>query len=183
MSVLPHLPPSCRTRRRVLHAIALPITVPIIATLGWSSPVHGAAVGLANLPERFDPRRDPAADLANALALAQQTGRRVMVDLGGEWCTWCHIMDRFFAAHPDLQALRERHYVWLKINYSRENPNTAFLKRWPKVQGYPHLFVLDASGALLHSQDTSALESGRSYSIEAVRALLARWARSGDSSV
>src|SRR5512140_1886115 len=68
------------------------------------------------LPERFDPRRNGAADLAEALALASQSGRRVLVEVGGDWCTWCHILDRFFAKHPELLALRERNYVWLKVN-------------------------------------------------------------------
>jgi hypothetical protein len=85
-------------------------------------------------------------------------------------------MDRFFESHPDLMALRERDYVWVKVHYSKDQPNAALLSRWPKIQGYPHLFVLDAHGRLVHSQDTSLLESGRGYSTEAMRAFLTRFA-------
>ena len=126
-------------------------------------------------PERFDPKRDPAADLAAALARAKAEGKRVIVDVGGEWCVWCHILDRFFASRPDLDALRAARFVWLKVNFSKENENRAFLARWPKVAGYPHLFVLDADGKLLHSQDTGALEEGKSYSVAKMRAFLERW--------
>lgn len=128
------------------------------------------------LPDRFDPKRDPEKDLAAALAQARAEGKRVIVDVGGEWCVWCHILDRFFASNADLDALRSSRYVWLKVNFSKENENRAFLARWPKVAGYPHLFVLDADGKLLHSQDTGALERGRSYDAEKVRAFLERWA-------
>lgn len=135
-----------------------------------------AAAGVAGLPERFDPARDAKADLAFACKLAVESGRRVIVDVGGEWCPWCHVLDRFFEQRPDLQALRDARFVWLKINYSKENRNSQLLSGWPKVAGYPHLFVLDARGALLHSQDTSALEDGDDYNVAAVRRFLTTWA-------
>lgn len=128
------------------------------------------------LPDRFDPKRDAAKDLATALTRAKADGKRVIVDVGGEWCSWCHVLDRFFASHADLDALRSARYVWLKVNYSKENENRAFLSRWPKVAGFPHLFVLDADGTLLHSQDTGELEQGGSYDAAKVRAFLERWA-------
>ena len=128
------------------------------------------------LPETFDPKRDPAADLAAALRMAKADGKRVIVDVGGEWCSWCHILDRFFAGNAELDALRRSRYVWLKVNWSRENENRAFLARWPKVAGYPHLFVLDADGKLVHSQDTGALERGKGYDEAKMRAFLTRYA-------
>jgi len=147
-----------------------------LAWLAWAAFVAPFAPASAqSLPERFDPKRDPAADLAGALARAKSEGKRVIVDVGGEWCVWCHILDRFFASHPDLEALRASRFVWLKVNFSKENENRAFLARWPKVAGYPHLFVLDADGTLLHSQDTGALEEGKSYSVAKMRAFLERW--------
>jgi thiol:disulfide interchange protein len=124
--------------------------------------VCGAAAAQA-LPDRFEPARDAAADLATAVSLAKAHGKRVLVDVGGEWCSWCHILDRTIAADDELRALRDQHYVWLKINFSPANKNEQVLSRWPKVAGYPHLFVLDENGRLLHSQSTGALESGKAY--------------------
>ena len=127
------------------------------------------------LPDRFDPKRDPEKDLLAALVRAKAEGKRVIVDVGGEWCSWCHVLDRFFASHANLDALRDARYVWLKVNYSKENDNRAFLSRWPKVAGFPHLFVLGADGKLLHSQDTGALEQGKGYDPAKMRAFLERW--------
>ena len=84
-------------------------------------------------------------------------------------------MDRFFAANPDLKALRDARFVWLKVHYSKENPNEALLARWPKVAGYPHLFVVDADGRVLHSKDTSELEAGKTYDLPAFRKFLTEW--------
>ena len=130
----------------------------------------------ADLPDRFEPTRDAAADIAQVLATAAATGRRVLVDVGGEWCTWCHIMDAFFASDAEARALRERSFVWVKVNWSPQNRNEAVLSRWPKVKGYPHLFVLAADGTLLHSQDTGELEAKRGYDRAAFIAFLKRWA-------
>jgi len=141
--------------------------------------VFAAAAAAQPLPGRFDPARDPAVDVASAIAAAKAQGKRVMVDVGGEWCAWCHILDRFVADHPDVQSLRDRNYVWVKVNWSKENKNEAFLARWPAVKGYPHLFVLDADGRLLHSQDTGLLESGRSYDPARMVAFLTKWAPPG----
>ena len=123
----------------------------------------------------FDPSRDAAKDVADAAVLAKTQGKRVMVDVGGEWCSWCHTMDDFIASNADLKALIDSRYVWVKVNYSKENKNEAFLSRWPKIEGYPHLFVLDADGHLLHSQDTGELEAGKSYDKAKFLAFAQKW--------
>ena len=125
---------------------------------------------------KFDPARDPAKDVAAAAAAARAQGKRVMVDVGGEWCVWCHVLDGFIESNPDVRALVDLNYVVVKVNWSRENKNEAFLSRWPAVNGYPHLFVLDGSGKLLHSQDTGVLESGRSYDKAKFVEFLLKWA-------
>ena len=135
-----------------------------------------AAAVAQELPVKFDPARDAERDVATAVAAAKAQGKRVLVDVGGEWCAWCHIMDRYFARDAEALAARNAGYVWVKVNWSKENRNEALLSRWPKIAGYPHLFVLDGDGRLLHSQDTSALEQGRDYDAAKFRAFLARYA-------
>lgn len=135
--------------------------------------------GAEDLPLKFDPKRDALADVAQATRIAQRDGKRVLVDVGGEWCAWCKIMDRFFASNAQARTLRDRHYVWLKVNWSKENRNEALLSRWPKIDGYPHLFVLDADGRLLHSQDTSLLEQGKGYDAARFIAFLEQWRPAG----
>ena len=166
--------------KRLINTIALALWV----GAALSQPSHAqsapaavtATVAATGLPTKFDPKRDAAQDVLTATALAKAQGKRVLVDVGGEWCPWCHILDRFSAANADVQQLRDAHYVWVKVNYSPDNKNEALLARWPKVKGYPHLFVLDADGKLLQSQDTGALEAGDSYDKPKMLAFLKQFA-------
>ena len=63
----------------------------------------------------------------------------------------------------------------MKVNYSEENQNKEFLSQFPEVPGYPHWFVLDADGKLLHSQPTADLEAGDSYSLPAMLLFVDSW--------
>ena len=138
---------------------------------------QAAATRPAAAVPKFDPARDAAKDISDAVAEAKRTNRRVILDVGGEWCGWCHALDRYFVEHDDLRTLRDQLYVSLKVNYSPENPNTAVLGRYPRVNGYPHLFVLDETGTLVQSQDTSPLEEGSSYNYDRMKAFLLKWKR------
>lgn len=125
---------------------------------------------------KYDPKRDAARDIDDAVAEAKRTNRRILLEVGGEWCSWCHILDEYFDKHPDLTALRDKNFVTVKINFSEENPNKEVLSRYGPIEGYPHIFVLDSDGKFLHSQGTGVLESGRSYDLEKMTNFLKEWA-------
>jgi hypothetical protein len=65
----------------------------------------------------------------------------------------------------------------LKVNYSKENPNETFLSHYPKIADYPHFFVLDSKGVLLHSQPTRGFEHGKKYNAGKIDAFLTKWAQ------
>ena len=125
---------------------------------------------------KFDPSRNPKSDLKNAIALAEATNKRIILDVGGEWCIWCHRLDKFFEENADIKNFMKENFVVVKVNYSPENKNEKFLSKYPKIPGYPHLFVLDKNGKFLHSQDTGKLESGKGYSKDSVMTFLKTWA-------
>ncbi|MBG9386528.1 thioredoxin family protein [Caenimonas aquaedulcis] len=135
-----------------------------------------STVFAADLPAKFDPSRDAAKDVAAATAQAKAQGKRVIVDVGGEWCSWCHILDRFVNDNADVKSIVESEYVWVKVNWSPQNKNEALLSRWPRITGYPHLMVLDADGKLLQSQNTGLLEADKTYDKEKMLAFLRRYA-------
>jgi hypothetical protein len=126
--------------------------------------------------EKFDPKRNAKADLAAAIIEAEKSGRRIILDVGGEWCVWCVYMDRFFYENPELTKLRDDNFVWLKVNMSLENENRAFFAGYPPARGYPHLYVLEKDGKLLHSQDTAVLEDGKGYDLPRFTEFLKKWA-------
>jgi thioredoxin-related protein len=124
----------------------------------------------------YDPGRDAAIDIQHALAEAARTHRRVLMEIGGNWCIWCRYFEEFYASHPDLRELRDKDYVLVRVNFSEENKNEAVIGKYGKVTGYPHIFILDSDGKLIHSEDTSELEQGRGYSEVAMRTFLEKWA-------
>lgn len=141
------------------------------AALGQETKPHSNV-----MPSHYDPARDANKDILDAVGEANRTGKRVLLDVGGEWCVWCHRMDSFIEQNAVLAKLLEKHYVVVKINVDPKNRNEAVLSRYPTIPGYPHLFVLDRNGKLLHSQDTSELEAGKSYDLDRFKLFLEKWA-------
>lgn len=152
---LPLLVPAVRwARRRGCSWLAAVLLL-------WAAALQPLAA--QGLQARFDPQRDAPADVAAAVAQAAAQGKHVIVDVGGQWCAWCHILDRFIADHTEVRQQIASGFVWVKVNWSPANRNEPLLSAWPKITGYPHLFVLDAKGQLLRSQATVQFESGRDY--------------------
>lgn len=152
-----------------------PAADPSVPVASGNTPAAADIAAIAALNASFDPARDPGADLETAKIEAKRGGKRIILDVGGEWCPWCHIMDRFVEGDAEVRRLRDAGFVWMKVNYSEDNENTAFLSQFPQVKGYPHLFVLDADGVLLHSQFTGELEQGKSYDRAKFIAFLEHW--------
>jgi len=125
--------------------------------------------------QRFDPTRNPNEDLKAAVELANNTNKRIILDVGGEWCIWCHRIDAFIHNSNEINSLLEENFIVLKINYSKENKNEKFLSQYPQVAGYPHFFVLDKDGKLLHSQNTGELEKDKDYDKDKFIAFLNKW--------
>ena len=130
----------------------------------------------------FDPTRDPAKDLAAAEAQAKAEHKNILLDVGGNWCSWCHLLDRTLHSNAGLNSALESHFVVVHVNWSRENENEAFLSHYPKADGFPYLLVLSPDGKLLHAQLTSPLETDHKldsgYNLDAIRAFLKEWAPS-----
>ena len=127
----------------------------------------------------YDPARDPFADGNAALALARMTGRRVLIEVGGEWCTWCHVIDSFLKEHPDVYAALQANFVVLKVNVSDENDNHEFMAGLPKSLGYPHFYITENDGSIIQSQDTAKLLEDGHYSRVRFMNFIKRWGVNG----
>ena len=129
------------------------------------------------LVDFYDPARNPADDLAQAIVIAQRENKRIMLELGGDWCIWCKYMDDFYKSQPDILQARVENYVLVKVNVSEENANEKFLSQFSEAAGYTHIYILESDGTLLHSQNTADLEDGAdSYVPDVFMAFLQKWA-------
>ena len=111
----------------------------------------------------FEESADPYADLQTAIDMAQDEEKYILLDVGGEWCSWCHLIDAYIETNAPTREAFACAFVILKVNYSEDNPNEEFLSQYPERQGYPHFFVLDSEGEFVASQGTGDLEEGRGY--------------------
>ncbi len=123
----------------------------------------------------YDDTRDPGVDLRASVDRAQAEGKRILLEVGGTWCGWCKLLDAFIHDHSAVSERLEAGFLIMKVNWSRENRNEGFLGQYPTIYGYPHIFVLEKDGTLLHSQDTVELEEGKSYNEAVLLAFLDRW--------
>ena len=160
--------------RKSLFSVSAVILIVFVLSSGCSKKEQDSAYTPVT---KFDPQRDPFKDLQAAVKEAQRSNKRIILDVGGDWCSWCFKLDHLYEQNPDLNKYLHDHYIVVKINYSKENKNEKFLAQYPKIPGYPHLFVLDSDGTFLHSQDTGKLEKGKAHDKEKVFAFLKKWAK------
>ena len=123
----------------------------------------------------YDPARDPARDLTVAIADARRDGKRILLEIGGNWCGWCREFERFLRTDATLTQELHCAFVVVRVNVSPENSNARFLSAYPKVPGYPYLFVLDGAGTLLKAVDTDDFLRGESYDRARLLAFVRKW--------
>lgn len=123
----------------------------------------------------FDPSRNPFDDLKSTAELAKNMNKRIILDIGGDWCVWCHRIDAFMNNTEEIKSLLDENFIVLKINVSKENKNEKFLAQYPAIEGYPHFFILETDGSLLHSQNTGDLEKDKDYDSEKFISFLNKW--------
>jgi thioredoxin-related protein len=117
------------------------------------------------------------ADLKEALDKADKEGKHVLIQVGGNWCKWCIKFHTFIKNDTQIDSLINADYVYILINYSKENRNLEMMKQleYPQRFGFPVLVVLDAKGNRLHTQDSGFLESGDGYSRDKILTFLKCW--------
>jgi thioredoxin-related protein len=124
----------------------------------------------------YDPMRNASADIAAAISEARLSGKRIILEVGGDWCPWCHSLHKLFEEHPDLRSLRDSNYLIVPVFYSREDKNEKALSDFPKVSGIPYFYVLESDGTLLCAQDAVDLETDHVYDPRKMKGFLTKWA-------
>lgn len=161
----------------MIRAAAL-VLFAAIALARAQQPAH-ANTDIASRPSRtlhFDPNRNAAEDIQSALAEAKRSHRRVLIDVGGDWCPYCLQMDVFFQYNKDLLAFRDEHFVFVPVYIGSTDKPPRALSAYPRVEGIPHFYVLDADGHLLHSQHVVELRESGDYSPARMSFFLQQWA-------
>ncbi len=128
----------------------------------------------------YDPAANAMEELNKAISKAQKEDKHVMVQIGGNWCPWCIKLHRFIEDHQKLDSLIAADYVFVRVNYSKENKNMDVLERleYPQRFGFPVMVVLDGNGKRIHTQETGNLEEDKSYNENKIERFLVSWNKS-----
>ncbi len=87
-------------------------------------------------------------DIRQALEIARDERKVVVVDVYTDWCGWCKKMDRAIYADPSIVAL-SRQEVFVKLNAEDGGQGQQFARQM-RVRGYPTTLFLDGQGKVLN---------------------------------
>ena len=123
-------------------------------------------------PENADAKKE----IAEALASAAKTHRRVILVFGGNWCYDCHVLDTAFRS-GEIAPIVNKNFVVVHVNIGEYDKNLDLADKYdvPLKKGVPASAVLESDGTLLYSQKHGEFESARSMSKEDVLAFLEKW--------
>ena len=127
----------------------------------------------------YHPKADARADIDAAVRKAKQENKHVFIQVGGNWCSWCIKFYHFVHEDQEIADFLDQNYVYVKLNYSKENKNLDILKElgFPQRFGFPVFVILNEKGEAIHIQNSVFLEKDKSYDKAKVLDFLKGWNR------
>lgn len=131
----------------------------------------------------YNPELKGEEQIDAALSLAKESNKHVLVQVGGNWCSWCLLYNNYVNDDIELKKYQDDNFVVIHLNYSPENKNLKSLDRleYPQRFGYPVFVILDADGKRLHTQNSALLEEGKGYNRRNVMSFYRNWTPSAVS--
>ena len=124
----------------------------------------------------YDPKADPFEQYHEAIERAEREHKLVLVIAGGDWCRWCHVLERFVSHEADVEQRLHETFVVMKVYVGFDNYNDLFFSQLPRAVGAPHFWVISPEKEVLASQSTAGFESGKKgYDKAAFLDFIAHW--------
>ena len=132
-------------------------------------------------PQIYDTKADGEKQFADALRQAKADRKRVLLDLGANWCSDSQAMFRVLSTNREIQQFISDHYVFDMIDVNQRglhSRNTRLLERLgnPIANGIPVLLILDENGTVLNSDPDERLRDSDHEHPLLVLAYLRKWA-------
>ena len=127
----------------------------------------------------YDEAANGDKDVAAAFARARRSGKRVLIDLGGNWCGDCVVLANIMAL-PDVKRFVTAHYEVVSVDIGRENKNLQIPARFgvDLKGGVPTVLVVEPNGkTLVDAGHIAALEDARHMTPQGIADWLAQWAK------
>ena len=132
------------------------------------------------LPLPYREQANADREVASALTRARQSGKRLLIDLGGNWCLDCRLLAGTMEEQP-LKAWIARHYETVTVDVGRFDKNLQIPRRYgitKRLEGVPAILIVDPrTNKLVNAGHVTALADARSMSPQSLADWLARWVR------
>ena len=141
-------------------------------------------VNAQGLKKVYDENVNPLEQIDQALATARSEGKYVICQVGGNWCPWCLRFADFITNDSTISKLVADNFVYIHVNYNPAEDDAVKVQRGkammqrlnnPRRFGFPVFVVLNGEGNVLHIQDSSFLEEGKSYNQQNVIRFFKNW--------
>jgi thioredoxin 1 len=122
----------------------------------------GILDAVATKKELYPSDANAKSEIDNALKLAGEQKKRVMLIFGGNWCYDCHVLDR--ALHEGVAGtIVKDKFLLLHVDIGEGDKNLDLLKEYhiPLEKGVPAVAILDHDGRLLYSSGDGEFEAAR----------------------
>lgn len=135
----------------------------------------------SDLKKIYDENTDPVEQIDKAVRQAKKEGKFVISQVGGNWCRWCLMFADFVEKDAELTQFIDENFVFIHSNYNpRERAGEKTLEMLKKLGnperfGFPVFVVMDQTGKVIHTQDSSFLEEGNGYSRDKVVRFFQNW--------
>ena len=130
------------------------------------------------LPYPYDEAANADAAVAAARARAAASHKRLLIDLGGNWCADCRILAATLEL-PEVRAFVAAHYELVQVDVGRFDKNLQIPARYgikSRLEGVPSLLVVDPrSDRLINAGHVSALADARHMTPQSLADWLAGW--------
>jgi hypothetical protein len=169
-------------RMNLLHLVAVALTPLLVAAAAPDPAPHLSVVSFEQLPKPLPVPYDVNADADKAVAAARlrarRDGKRLLIDLGGNWCLDCRLLAGTMEL-PMLKAWLSRRYEIVTVDIGRLDKNLQIPARYglrSRLEGVPALLIVDPrTDKLVNVGSISALADARSLTPQGLADWLAKW--------
>ncbi|MDB5683612.1 MAG: thiol reductase thioredoxin [Sphingomonas bacterium] len=130
------------------------------------------------LPLPYVETADADAQIAAARARARKAGKKLLIDLGGNWCPDCRVLAGILHL-PEVRAFVARHYEVVMVDVGRFDRNGQVAAHYGvkgRLPGVPAVLIVDPrTDRLLNAGRITALADARGMTPQALADWLAEW--------
>ena len=126
----------------------------------------------------YDEAANADAQVAAAFARAQKSHKRVLIDLGGNWCVDCLVLSNFLRL-PEMRRFMNAHYEEVLVDVGRFNRNLQIPARFgitKRLEGVPALLIATPDGKLVNGSNIFATADAHNMTPQALADYLAKYA-------